>query len=122
MQWKQFRRILIDGGVGGDLALKAVDTLLTTGAELKGILATHMSDFMSECNLCGREVRQAAVDGDYSVRVAPNQLDSVRREKYGTRNVARCRAKSRRKCDWIVTVGRAYRETGTTGSSEKENA
>ena len=92
--WKKFRRTLIAGGVRENRVLSAVNTLTVDG-QLRGIVATHVDDLLyafdgpvgqgvidhikqhlilskeSECNFtpCGREVRQDAENGDYSVRV-----------------------------------------------------
>ena len=92
--WKKFRRTLIVGGVRENRVLSAVYTLTVDG-QLRGIVATHVDDLLyafdgpvgqgvidhikqhlilskeSECNFsfCGREVRQDAENGDYSVRV-----------------------------------------------------
>ena len=91
---KKFRRTLIAGGVRENRVLSAVYTLTVDG-QLRGIVATHVDDLLyafdgpvgqgvidhikqhlilskeSECNFsfCGREVRQDAENGDYSVRV-----------------------------------------------------
>ena len=92
--WKKFRRTLIAGGVRENRVLSAVYTLTVDG-QLRGIVATHVDDLLyafdgpvgqgvidhikkhlilskeSECNFsfCGREVRQDAENGDYSVLV-----------------------------------------------------
>ena len=91
---KKFRRTLIAGGVRENRVLSAVYTLTVDG-QLRGIVATHVDDLLytfdgpvghgvidhikqhlilskeSECNFlfCGREVKQDAENGDYSVRV-----------------------------------------------------
>ena len=93
--WKKFRRTLIAGGVRENRVLSAVYTLTVDG-QLRGIVATHVVDLLcafdgpvgqgvidhikkhlilskeSECNFsfCGREVRQDAENGDYSVLFA----------------------------------------------------
>ena len=92
--WKKFRRTLIAGGVRENRVFSAVYTLTVDG-QLRGIAATHVDDLLyafdepvghgvidhikqhlilskeSECNFsfCGREVKQDAENGDYSVRV-----------------------------------------------------
>ena len=92
--WKKFRRTLIAGVVRENRVLPAVYTLTVDG-QLRGIVATHVDDLLyafdgpvghgvidhikqylilskeSECNFsfCGREVKQDAENGDYSVRV-----------------------------------------------------
>ena len=92
--WKKFRRTLIAGGVRENRIFPAVYTLTIDG-QLRGIVATHVDDLLyafdgvvgrgvidhikqhlilskeSECNFsfCGREVKQDAENGDYSVRV-----------------------------------------------------
>ena len=92
--WIKFRRTLIAGGVRENRVLSAENTLTVDG-QLQGIVATHVDDLLyafdgpvgqgvidhikqhlilskeSECNFsfCGRELRQDAENGDYSVHV-----------------------------------------------------